>query len=153
MKAEIERKFRLLRYARAGLDEGVCIRQGYLSFDPEIRVRIYGARASLTIKRDLSRSDTSIVREEFEYSIPLADAESLLSLASAHLTKTRYRIDRFEVDVFEGPLVGLAILEAELSHAEERMVLPDGFVAVEVTGDVRFLNQRLARTTSLDELA
>ena len=66
-------------------------RQGYLSSVPEhtVRVRIAGDDAFLTVKGLTTRNS----RLEFEYSIPLADAEQLLDLCDGPLVeKTRFEI-------------------------------------------------------------
>jgi len=78
MPVEIERKFLVTGRPWEGVVDGTPIRQGYLAQSQEsvVRVRASGRQAWLTIKgptRGLSRS-------EFEYEIPLDDANPLLEL-------------------------------------------------------------------------
>lgn len=77
MPIEIERRFLIgndnwRQYA----DEPLLLRQGYLSVEKErtVRVRIAGKQAWLTLKGYISE----ISRSEFEYEIPLADAEKMM---------------------------------------------------------------------------
>ena len=76
MAKEIERKF-LLRNADWKVGKpGQKFRQGYLSSDPQrvVRVRLAGDKAMLTVK-GITRGNS---RLEFEYPIPVADADQLL---------------------------------------------------------------------------
>jgi len=147
MGTEIERKFRVLGFDKALLVDGTEIEQGYLCSSPEVRVRAKGDWGFLTVK-----GEGSLIREEFEYRIPREDAKALLNMCSATVEKTRYRIDRFELDVFKGKLEGLILLEVELSKTDEEVPLPKGFEVFEVTGDVRFLNKNLAMLKSLEDI-
>ena len=69
MNKEIEHKFLVREGAWSPSGKGIRYVQGYLSTTPErvVRVRIAGEKASLTIK-GLAHG---LVRDEFEYSIPL----------------------------------------------------------------------------------
>ena len=119
MGVEIERKFLVRGDAWKSLGCGVSMRQGYLSTDPDrvVRVRIEGNAATLTIK---SRS-VGATRGEWEYAIPLADAEELLSNLCLRplVEKVRYRIRQhqvlWEVDEFLGENAGLAMAEARFA--------------------------------------
>ena len=152
MATEIERKFRLTRFDRRVLGDGIRIQQGYLCFDPEIRVRMKGTKGFLTIKTRPATVGSSLVRTEFEYSIPSNDAQVLLELSRARIEKVRYQSGAFEIDVFAGRLAGLVLLEVESAQCDQDVVLPPGFAGVEVTADPRFLNQRLATISSIAEL-
>lgn len=63
----------------------------------------------------------------------------LAMLPGRELTKTRYSVPPFGIDVFEGELNGLVLAEAEFASAEEamRLTLPP-FAVHEVTEDFRF---------------
>ena len=78
MGVEIERKFLLASDNwRAGAAGGVRILQGYFPRTPDgptVRVRIAGDRAFLTVKG----AAKNFARSEFEYAIPVADAEAML---------------------------------------------------------------------------
>lgn len=145
MAVEIERKFRV---AGDGwrTDHGTRYRQGYLSRDPErtVRVRIADDHAFLTIKgRTVGAS-----RPEFEYPIPLTDAEQLLDLCDGPLIeKTRHRIRHhdmiWEVDEFTGDNTGLVIAEIELASEDQAFASPP-WLGQEVTHDPRYYNANLS---------
>jgi adenylate cyclase len=146
--AEIERKFLVRNLAVLDGLVGTHIRQGYLSVDPErsVRVRVSGPQAFLTVKGIGSESGAS--RAEFEYEIPISDAEELLgSLAlRPQIDKIRYRKSvgglAWEIDVFAGENEGLVVAEVELPSETTEVVLPD-WLGREVTGDVRYYNAYL----------
>lgn len=89
MAKEIERKF-LVNDSWQPKEDGQRIAQGYLCTEPAhtVRVRVKGGRGYLTVK---GRNE-GIQREEFEYEIPLRDAEAMLQLCDGPLVeKVRYR--------------------------------------------------------------
>ena len=145
MPVEIERKF-LVRGDEWRTDRGVCISQGYLNRDRErtVRVRIAGAKAFLTIKG----ISTGATRAEFEYEIPIHEAEQLLRLCEGKLIeKTRHAVAcagmTWEVDEFHGANEGLVVAEIELETAGQTFVQPP-WVGLEVTADARYFNSSLA---------
>ena len=146
MPYEIERKFLLRNEAwRAAADGGTRLRQGYLSDAPArtVRVRIRGERGYLTIKGQ----NVGTKRPEFEYAIPLADAEALLDLCLAPLVeKTRYEVRHgahlWEIDVFEGANAGLVVAEVELTDEAEAVALPE-WIGTAVSDDARYYNSNL----------
>jgi len=145
MPSEIERKVLVRGDAWRAGPEGVLQRQGYLSVeDPTVRVRIEGGRATLTVKGPQS----GFSRPEFEYEIPLADAEELLGLSAFAVEKTRYVREfgghRWEVDEFHGANAGLVIAEVELAREDESFALP-GWIGAEVSRDPRYRVSSLAR--------
>jgi len=147
MGVEIERKFLVHVQQLPELHAGTPIRQGYLAFgdDAIVRVRLTPDAAYLTIKG----RPRAIVRAEFEYAIPLADAEALLAMCAGGLIeKTRHRVpvERhvFEIDVFAGASAGLVIAEVELGSELERFPRPD-WLGAEVSGDERYSNAALSR--------
>jgi len=144
MAMEIERKFLVtgMRW-KQGTGEGLT--QGYLNRDKErtIRVRLTGDKAFLTIKGIAK----NISRTEFEYEIPVSDAEHLLKLCDGPLIqKTRYTVihdgNRWEIDEFLGENEGLVIAEIELEKADQQFERP-GWVGQEVSGDPRYFNSNL----------
>jgi adenylate cyclase len=148
MGIEIERKFLVLDERWRTLGVGVPMRQGYLSSHPErvVRVRVEGDAAMLTIKgRSVGAS-----RGEWEYPIPLADAEQFLaSLCEQPLIeKKRYRIRHqgmlWEVDEFFGANAGLVVAEIELEAEDQPFSKPD-WLGLEVTDDARYFNANLIR--------
>lgn len=156
MGLEIERKFlpagTQWKQAVAGVD-GVRIRQGYLSSRKEavVRVRTMGAQAFLTIKgAGAGCPGSPEVRAEYEYAIPVHEANAMLDTLSETppLEKIRYRLPLqdvvWEIDEFLGRLAGLVLIEVELEQTEQAVALP-AWVGQEVSGDARYSNAVLAR--------
>jgi adenylate cyclase len=144
---EIERKFLVRDTDILQGREGEALRQGYLVIDVmlTVRVRIGDEQAWLTIKGPTAGRS----RLEFEYPIPVADAEALLNLAPhPAIEKTRFRIPHeeciWEVDVFEGANAGLVTAEVELEREDQPVHVPQ-WVGTEVTGDPRYANASLAK--------
>jgi len=144
---EIERRFHLKDDSWRGLAEGEWLKQGYLSVERErtVRVRIKGDEAWLTLKSNIS----NVSRHEFEYPIPLADAETILATMCPMLVeKKRHRIVRgphvWEVDEFFGQNAGLVLAEIELGDEAEAYERPD-WLGVEVTEDPRYTNAYLSK--------
>jgi adenylate cyclase len=154
---EIERKF-LVSGEAWRADATLChhIRQGYLSRDPErvVRVRIKDDAAFLTVK-GRSQGTKALVRPEFEYPLPVADAEVLLAglCLKPNIEKRRHIVPGpdgkiWEVDEFVFPHPGLILAEIELTTADEEFALPS-WAGREVTHDHRYANNRIA-TAVLD---
>jgi CYTH domain-containing protein len=149
MNIEIERKFLVAGDFGGSSCTSHRIIQGYLSASASctIRVRTYNNSGYLTIKS--ASDDRGWSRHEFEYTIPLSDAESLLKLCvSGVIDKTRYLVPvgvhTWEVDVFHGSNEGLIIAELELTSEDEGFERP-AWLGEEVTGDVRYYNAMLSQ--------
>ncbi|WP_448602375.1 CYTH domain-containing protein [Thermoleptolyngbya sp.] len=148
MAQEIERKFLVVGDRWRGLAEGVTYRQGYLlsGVGRTVRVRIAGTQGFLTIKG----ATEGLSRREFEYEIPLADAEELLDTLCDRplIEKTRYTIPYagllWEVDEFWGDNDGLIVAEVELSSPDQTVQLPD-WIGEEVSHDPRYFNAALVQ--------
>jgi adenylate cyclase len=145
MGTEIERKF-LVQGTDWRHATSVPFSQGYLNRDKErtVRVRIAGDKAFLTIK-GVTQGAT---RAEFEYEIPVADAEHLLKLSDGPIVqKNRYVVvyegSRWEVDEFLGDNAGLVVAEIELSSEDQQFSRPP-WLGREVTHDSRYFNSNLA---------
>ena len=148
MALEVERKFLVTSEDwRADAVSQRRYRQGYLAraTSASVRVRSDGENAWLNIKAAVAGSS----REEFEYPVPLADAQIMLDRLcdAGHVDKTRYWVlygdHTWEVDVFEGDNAGLIVAEIELSDAHEPFDRPP-WAGTEVTDDVRYYNNYLA---------
>ena len=148
MALEIERKFLVRGDAWRGLAEPVRMRQGYVPAENHVtvRVRTAGEKAWITLKTPAN----DLVRQEFEYEIPLADANAMLdSMCGSVVEKNRYRIPAaepglaWEVDEFLGVNSPLVTAEIELPSADFTVQLPE-WVGLEVTDDNRYKNNRLA---------
>jgi len=143
---EIERKFLVIPGWRPSTP-GTPFRQGYIASSPgrTVRVRIEGTEGRLTLKGPA----TGFSRAEFEYPIPLADAQELLDTlcTSPLVEKTRHLVPfeghTWEVDVFGGLNAGLIVAELELATEDEAFARPP-WLGPEVTSDPRYANSRLA---------
>lgn len=154
MGIEIERKFRVRGDAwRAQSENTVRMAQGYLNDAValaqgrercSVRVRLAGDAAFLNMKsRELGPS-----RQEFEYAIPVVDAEALLKLCCGGLIdKVRHHVriggHVWEVDEFLGDNAGLVVAEIELDAVDEIFERP-AWLGDEVTEFARYYNLALA---------
>ncbi|MDE5850824.1 MAG: CYTH domain-containing protein [Muribaculaceae bacterium] len=146
MAFEIEHKYLVTNDAfRQLATSEYRISQGYLSRNPDrtVRVRVKGDRGYLTVK---GKNDGA-VRREFEYEIPLKDAEELLGMCeSPVIEKIRFLVPFegriWEVDEFFGSKTGLVTAEIELVSADEQYDLPP-FVGENVTGNPAYYNSNL----------
>lgn len=149
MAIEIERKFLVSNDSwRKQAHRHSKMRQGYLNDTKQssVRVRVAGDKAYLNIKS----ATLGIYRKEYEYSIPVEDANEILTdLAQKPLIeKIRYYVKFadhiWEVDVFEGDNAGLVVAEVELSDEGEAFERPP-WAGEEVSGDPRYYNVCLAK--------
>jgi len=144
MAIEIERKY-LIKEDLLNLPaEGNHIVQGYLWSEKEksMRIRITRNKGFLTIKT----GSNPLSRLEYEYEIPMTDAEELLAQCEKKIEKTRFIIVHsgmdWEVDVFEGENKGLIMAEIELLTEDQKYEKPE-WLGMEVTEDKRYLNVNL----------
>lgn len=147
MATEIERKFLLANDGwRAQVCKSTDITQGYLSRgETTVRVRKSGAQAWLTIKGP----SQGISRREYEYPVPVVDADNILAelCAGQLIEKTRHLVPAgqltWEIDVFHGRHQGLILAELELPHEAAHFEQPD-WLGPEVSTDPRYRNSYLA---------
>lgn len=148
MAKEIERKFLvdLTQWAKADKPKGINYCQGYLYSDKKksIRVRSTETAGFVTIKGKPS----GITRLEYEYEIPLQEANELLeNFADVVIAKLRYKVPFegkvWEVDEFLGDNAGLVTAEIELLNEQESFKLPP-WITEEVSDDERYYNANLA---------
>ncbi|MBP2237975.1 CYTH domain-containing protein [Sinorhizobium kostiense] len=147
MTAEIERKFHVLDDRWRKHASKVCeLQQAYIvsTKNRVVRVRlINAAQATLTVKIRTSPAQ----REEYEYSIPYADAVDMFEHALGTIEKTRYEVDykghRWEIDVYAGAHNGLVVAEVELRRAGDDPPQPV-WVGPEITGNRLCSNRVLA---------
>jgi CYTH domain-containing protein len=149
MAVEIERKFLVDKknWEKVVKPMGSYYKQGYILTEPEktIRIRINADEAFLTIKGKTE----NFSRSEFEFSIPLKDAEEMLKIFAGNvIEKVRYKIKYegklWEVDVFREDNYGLILAEIELQNEDEEFTVPE-WVLKEVTGDERYYNSYLSK--------
>jgi len=157
MAREIERKYLLKDERWKPLaHKATHFAQGYLTtLDSEckssVRVRIEGDEANINIKS----LEIGLSRDEYEYSIPLAEAQKMLATLAVGpvIDKTRYHVEfagnLWEIDEFHGDNQGLVVAEVELTSEEQSVELPD-WVALEVTHEKRYYNISLSQTPYCD---
>jgi len=152
MAVEIERKFLVSDDTwRKHVTHQHEIQDGLIAVanGRKVRVRICDQRATLTVKSKTA----GLANAEFEYEIPLADAEEIMAhhCLQANLTKTRYYVPHaghtWEIDVYKGMLAGIVLAEVELQSETTEFALPP-WVGPEVTGDpdykkINMVNARL----------
>lgn len=153
MGQEIERKFLVIGDEWRG-GHRTTIRQGYLCVEPSRTVRVRTkedsinatTRAYLTIKG----KSTGTVRAEYEYEIPIADANEMLDqlCLSPLIEKHRYTLQHggmtWEIDEFFGENQGLIIAEIELESADQLFAEPS-WLGTEVSHDARYFNAALSQ--------
>ena len=147
MGTEIERKYLVKGSQWKNLAQGVLYRQGYIATvgKATVRVRVIGDRGYLTIKGE----NSGTVRSEFEYPIPVEDAEEMLNglCDSPLIEKFRYIIPYdnllWEVDEFLGDNAGLIIAEVELKNEHQIITLPD-WIDKQVTAP-KYFNSNLVK--------
>lgn len=148
MALEIERKFLVAGDGwrrNAGPGERFC--QGHVARGgrASVRVRRAADKAYITVKGERD----GIVRSEFEYEIPVQDAEEMLQTLCVRplLEKTRYEVEHagmtWEVDVYSSPADGLVLAEVELEHVDQPVSLPD-WIGDEVTHDPHYRSAAIA---------
>lgn len=149
MRYEVERKFlvahagwRARAVSQSRLTDGLV---GEFA-GGKVRVRLGETKAWLTVKGQRD----GLARPEFEYEIPLADAEAMLRLVceTCLIEKTRHCVPHdgmvWTVDEYRGALSGMILAEVELEHAAQAVTLPD-WIGREVTADPRFRQSTLLR--------
>jgi CYTH domain-containing protein len=111
--------------------------------DKTIRVRTKGNNGYITIKG----KTVGASRPEFEYEIPIADANELIDSFCANLIeKTRHIVihdnKTWEIDEFKDLNEGLIVAEIELTSEDEKYSIPN-WVDKNVTDDLRYANSNL----------
>lgn len=138
---EIERRF-VARWTAPQWMRPSRLSQGYVSDQPEIRVRktigVISTEHYLTVK--IGEGHT---REEFETPISEDTWGRLMSVATKTLVKLRYRVGEWEIDVYQDRFYGLVVAECEMeTYSEILPEKPPGLVLVrEVEWSNRFLAQ------------
>jgi adenylate cyclase len=146
---EIERKF-----LPAGDDwrpfatARMLLRQGYLANNERcsVRVRVAGGDVGWLSVKAMTPGPA---RAEYEYPVPLAEANAMLDALCARpfIEKWRHLVPwrghDWEIDEFLGDNAGLIVAEVELTRLGEVPEMPP-WIGREVTDDVRFYNFSLA---------
>jgi len=142
MPLEIERKFLVADDSwKNAVIGSIKIRDGLIASTDgqKVRVRISDSTATVVLKSRKS----GLSRFEFEYPIPLSDAQDIMrTMCTAHiLDKTRHFVAHggatWSVDVYGRLLEGTVIAEIELDRPDQYVDLP-GWVGREITQDSRY---------------
>ena len=147
---EIERQF-LVKVIPPLPEDYELLRQGYVSLEPEIRIRQMGESTFfLTVKRG-----NGLVRQEWETEITRQEFTNLkerLQPGTLMIEKRRYRIVLgnglvAEFHLHERHLSGFIYVEVEFPSERAALTfVPPAWFGREVTEDVRFSYGTLART-------
>lgn len=129
-------------------DGGTRIRQGYLALDGTVSVRVRDRERNgrtLTVKGGEGAARTEL---EWDIDDDRFDAAWVLT-EGRRIEKTRYVLPmeggEAELDVFEGELSGLVVVEFEFDSDEAMgRFEPPGWFGDEVTDDPRYANAALA---------
>jgi CYTH domain-containing protein len=157
MSLEIERKFLVAHDGwKSSVARSVKIKDGLVSMfnGRKTRVRMIDGHATLTVKSE----HTGSVRSEFEYAIPVSDAEEMLRTMCDDrvLEKTRNYVLHdgltWEIDVYEGLLEGVVIAEVELDRADRMLDVPD-WVGREVTEDANYRKLKMLQDRTAERRA
>jgi CYTH domain-containing protein len=148
MAREIERKF-LVKGEGWRIGRGTLMRQGYLNLAKErtVRVRMVADQGTLAVKG----ITVGASRLEFEYEIPVKDADVMLTELCARplIEKQRFVVEygglTWEIDEFMGENAGLVVAEVELQSEDQAFERPP-WLGEEVTEDPRYFNSNLSRT-------
>ena len=147
MAKEIERKYLVRGDSWRGLAEGSVYRQGYIATQEKatVRIRIIGEKSYLTIKSPSIKYS----RLEFEYPIPVEDAQEILETLCERpfIEKIRYKIESgglvWEIDEFLGDNEGLITAEIELDNETDEFQKPD-WLSDEVSDQNKYYNSSLS---------
>ena len=148
MAKEIERKYLVIGNTWRALAEGSVYRQGYIATQNKatVRIRVVGEKSYLTIKGP----NIKYSRLEFEYPIPVEDAQEILETLCERpfIEKIRYKIESggliWEIDEFNGVNKGLILAEVELNDENQHIELPS-WIGQEVSDDSRYFNSNLVK--------
>ena len=148
MATEIERKFKVISNEYKKIGKPLNCKQGYIETKNGalVRVRIIGKKSYLTLKGE----NEGIRRLEYEYEIPILDAEELLSnfCSTTLIEKNRYILSiektLWEVDEFLGENLGLVIAEVELLSENDNFSKPS-WIGQEVSHDIKYYNYKLVK--------
>ena len=149
MAKEIEKKFLLKNVLwRESIQRSRQFVQGYLigSDVASVRVRSEGEKAFINIKS----AALGITRDEYEYEIPLSEAQEMLAnlCEKPLISKIRHDViyanKKWEIDEFQDENSGLIVAEIEISTIDEVFEIPE-WVGQEVSDDTRYYNVCLVK--------
>ena len=142
MALEIERKFLVVDESwKNSVVSSAHIRDGLVASnnDRKVRIRISDSVATIALKGP----HVGIARAEFEYFIPLSDAEKIMqTMCDIHLLEKRRHLVPYQgvnwlIDVYEGLLKGVVLADVEMKTIDQSLTIPP-WIGQEVTGDPEF---------------
>ena len=146
MNIEIERKFTVNKIPKK-ITKSFVIEQFYMLIDKDFvqRLRIFDDKKAII---SLKQSCSGLKRYEFEYEIPLVDAQKIISIGNfLSIKKIRHEliIDniKWEIDQFLEKNKGLVIAEVELQKEDQKLNLPK-WIEKDVTNQNKYYNYNLA---------
>lgn len=148
MGVEIERKYLVINDEWKANAEPTRLVQSYIQSAPGtvVRFRIAGKKAFFTLKGKTE----GISRLEYEYEIPVSDAEEIIDRLcdKPYVSKIRNKVvfagKTWEVDVFDGVNEGLVIAEIELKSEDEQYELPP-WAGADVSDQPKYRNRYLSK--------
>ena len=146
MNIEIERKFTDNKIPEK-ITNSFVIEQFYMLIDKDFvqRLRIFDdKKAIISLKQNCS----GLKRYEFEYEIPLVDAQKIISIGNfLSIKKIRHELIfdniKWEIDQFLEKNKGLVIAEVELQKEDQKLNLPK-WIEKDVTNQNKYYNYNLA---------
>ncbi len=149
MAKEIERKWLIDEFKDYILAQPVpkqLIKQGYVMVEPEsqLRVRLADCKTHICLKYT-----DNLIRDEYEYEIPLKDGLEILKRCDWKLEKIRRTLNSFPDDtvhVADYYPNGLMFVEVEFKSIEDAEAFePPFFFGKEITGNREYSNITLAK--------
>lgn len=150
MGKEIERKFLIMCGAVVPIpeiSERMLIKQAYIhaDMDKHVRVRLYDYEPNVGFIG--IKYTSSLVRDEFEYEVPIEDAQIMYDKSDMKIEKKRISFmigdEHYDIDSFPN---GLSYVEVEFKSLEDmkNWEIPDWF-GEEITGVKEYSNIALAK--------
>jgi adenylate cyclase len=146
MAKEIERKFLITGTVPVPKFEKFKIKQGYLCVEKgkQVRVRIYKDKAAFCIKYT-----DKLIRDEFEYPIPMADAKVIYSKCKTSVEKIRtsFKIgdETYDFDVFPNGMSWMEVEFKSIKAMKKWEKNKPSWLGKEITGVRRYSNITLAK--------
>ena len=148
MAKEIERRF-LIGNGPVPFDgkRPIQIKQGYilLAKNKQLRIRIVNDKKACICLKYTSK----LVRDEYEYDIPLTDGVEIFDKCDLTITKTRYTMKKpkytIDIDIY---VTGLVVIEVEFKNEKEaNEFTPLNWMGEEITGNKLYSNITLAKNS------
>lgn len=148
MAKEIEKKFLLSKGTSIPIPDNFVkydIKQGYIFAEKgkQVRIRIANGKAILCIK-----FTGNIIRDEFEYEIPMEDGKEIYNKCSSKLEKHRLSFsvgnERYDIDTFHINKVIVVEVEFKSIKTMKKWKKPH-WLGKEVTGISKYSNILLAK--------